>query len=326
MIRYLTLAAIVLSVLSRDLHAATGHQVLYAAIIKGRIEKYELDGTPIGGYSITPPRSVAVDESNYAYVAPLFATPMVWRYGPDGHFANFFPEPTPLDGDSAARLGGSAIGSDGNLYLGVHAPKVRIERFSLDGTSLGIIPIPEPTGTVRSIAFDAAGNMFASTGSVIRKFDPTGVFLGDFAAFSGEASDIAIDSQGNLYAVKGGTAPVMKFGPTGQLLSTFSPGFRALTITVDSQDLLYIGGFNEFLSDQAFIRKFRADGTQLPGFGSLLLGPGPNNSVNDLLIVNEIPEPSCAVVTAISIFGLLVIAPRSRTNNRGRTQKSEELG
>ena len=102
------------------------------------------------------------------------------------------------------------------------------------------------------LAFDSAGNLFAADSTGIYKFTPEGV-RSTFASGPGFTA-VAFDSAGNLFATDGSN--IDRFTQSG-VLSNFASG-----LTFPSFGLAFDSGGNLFAADRDNIYKFTPDGVQ----------------------------------------------------------------
>jgi hypothetical protein len=300
--------AIILALVFRTGNAAIATEVIYAAISSQGVKAFDVSGNQLRHYPTISATRLAVDSIGSLYVTNALGCCVI-QYDPNGVFANAFI-PTPVPG-KVTITGGIVIGPDSNLYLGVgtEMPLSRIERFELDGTSLGIF-----AATGRNIdtelAFDAVGTLYAGS-SGIKKYDPNGAFLGEVPV---TVFDFALDSIGKIYATNS-SGNVRIYSATGQFFNAFNPGFTAFAIALDSNDIIYVGGTASSSFRQPIIRKYRTDGTALGDLVALPAGPGTDVPVTDLVIVNLVPEPS-GFLLAICAFATVPLVWRRRAINR----------
>jgi hypothetical protein len=297
-------------------------EIIFASLSHGGVERFDTAGTPLGGFPSPMLFSIAADSNGNVYGALMGSSGL--RLSADGTVRNaFIPYgPSPL-------VAGAAVGPDGNFYLGVvssGSPNRTVERFTPDGTSLGIFV----QGSVAlDLVFDAFGNMYVNEGHSISKFDPTGVPLRTFARTQDLIVDIAIDKLGNIYTVtnlapKSFSTPITQYGPYGQLMHTFDPGFYTAAVAVDQTGILFVSGLAHVAGrSPGVIRRFLPDGTPL---GEIYQSPLPprqrHNEVMDLVILNINPEPSSLVLAifASSVCGLMSRRRRSyRADHTGRS-------
>ena len=74
-----------------------------------------------------------------------------------------------------------------------------------------------PTARPGALAVDSQNNLYVNAIGRIEKYDQRGRFLGHWDA-SIFASDMALDSQGNLYYTDVASASVKKYDPSGNLI------------------------------------------------------------------------------------------------------------
>jgi hypothetical protein len=286
---------------------ATAKEVIYALFGNGRIEKYDTDGTPIGGFkasSTVIPFSLAVDIQGNTYMASLYPS-KVLRFDPSGAFVDELPLPNRFASDNTfPQHNGSAIGPDGNYYLGVNSGTDRIERYAPDGTSLGVFAITQydGVGAPLSLAFDASGNLFVNTSQEISSFDTSGAPLGVFAASKKPSSDIAFDGIGNLY--RSDSSSITVLSPSGDELRTITHGFTAHALAFDTNDIMYVGGHDNTKEIHAVIKKFLADGTPLGTIVQVPALPGHVAEIIDVVIVNQNPEPTTLTMLFVGFLGM----------------------
>lgn len=295
-----------------DCRAAAGIETVYAATSTGRIEKFDLSGTLLGGFSASA-SSIDVDKLGNAYVS-FVGGGVASRFNPSGAGLNLFL-PTHLTGDTGPySIRAPTIGPDGNVYFAVRAgsEQNRIERFNPDGTSLGIFA-PNASFGIFSFAFDGTGNIFAVTTDGVQKYGPNGVLLGKFVDGPPLIFDIALDSSNNVYVTSlwfQNRTTVEVYDSLGQLLRVINAGFDVNTVAIDANDVLFVGGS---LGNSGVIRRFLPDGTLL---GTFFQSNSPQRlEVIDLAIVNLIPEPGGFVIAAIAIGG---VSLRFRRRQQGR--------
>jgi len=165
-----------------------------------------------------------------------------------------------------------ALDHQGNLFVaeGDNA----IHKFSADGEPLGLAASLMGLGCPAGVAFDRSDNLFVSDicGSVIRKYSPTGEYLGIFAA-SGLSNPgaLAFDDRGNLFVANtdnGGPFrnTVRKFSATGADLGSFASAglhFPSGLAFNARGELLVSNGEQEPDSTAYSIHRFSAKGESL---------------------------------------------------------------
>jgi hypothetical protein len=289
--------------------AVLSREVVYA-LIDRRIEKYETVGTPLGGFATMAvlPGSFAVGNGGDVYVTESSFPSKILQFNRNGALIKSFGPPTPVEGEPDAHFLSLAFGPDGNLYAGANSGTDRVERFSADGTSLGIFATTQTgVGAPNSLAFDRTGNLFVDQSYSIKQFDEIGTALGDFVTSQEISTGIAFDSTGNLYRVTAADR-VDVFSPAGQIIRTITPDFRdVFAIALDRNDVLYLGGsITVSRSTHAIIQKFLPDGTPLETIVQVPPQPGFGSSVTEIVIVDEIPEPITITMLFAGIFVLIL--------------------
>ncbi|HWC16556.1 MAG TPA: PKD domain-containing protein, partial [Terriglobales bacterium] len=132
------------------------------------------------------------------------------------------------------------------IFVGVAGGKVM--QFATDGTLQRTMDTGLG-GTVSGMAFDSAGNLYATdfTAGNISKFDPkTGTLLGTFGSgFNCQPETIVFDGAGNAYVGQQGCSrTILKFDPSGKLAATFqvrteNQGGDDVDLSADQCTLLY---------------------------------------------------------------------------------------
>ncbi len=96
----------------------------------------------------------------------------------------------------------------------------RIQKFDASGNFVcqwyGDYDLDGPTARPQALAVDSLNNLYVNAIGRLEKYDQRGRFLGHWDA-SIFASDMAIDSQGNLYYTDVASASVKKYGPGRKL-------------------------------------------------------------------------------------------------------------
>ncbi|HMF15245.1 MAG TPA: hypothetical protein VKE94_23180, partial [Gemmataceae bacterium] len=158
---------------------------------------------------------------------------------------------------------GVAVDSAGNVYV-ANVGSSKIEKYSPAGVDLGAFAttgVNDPGG----MRFDASGNLFVSnTPGYVEKYGPDGTDLGRFATVS-QATDVAFDSQRNVYVAAFNTNTVQEFKPDGTPLGTFASGNLAGPdgLAFDAAGNLYVSNY-----PSNFVEKFSPSGTDLGTFAS----------------------------------------------------------
>src|SRR5690349_15766440 len=95
---------------------ATADDVVLAELGVGRLAKFDSSGILLSSRSTPIAASIAFDSGGNSYVTGLMAQ-YVSRYDSSGHFQSLI-NPTLIDGEIPALLGGSAFGQNDDFYLG----------------------------------------------------------------------------------------------------------------------------------------------------------------------------------------------------------------
>ena len=150
------------------------------------------------------------------------------------------------------------------------------------------------------VAWDAAGNIFVADGlgnARIAKFDKDGKFVkswGKKGSASGQFANvrsIAVDAQGNVYAVDGGNKRVQVFDNDGTFKTAFTNvgNAQALCMTKGANPVLYVSNSNppNDIDRDGEIYKMRLDGTITGKFGRAGKLPKEFGTVNAIDCRNE---------------------------------------
>lgn len=158
----------------------------------------------------------------------------------------------------------------------------RIQKFDAQGQYIcgwtGDYDLVGPTARPGALAVDSQNNLYVNAIGRLEKYDQRGRFLGHWEA-SIFASDMALDSQGNLYITDVASASVKKYGPGGNLITewgsqgTGNGQFNSPTgIAVDAQGNVYVADRNnhriqKFNSSGVYLDQWNADGVELDLWG-----------------------------------------------------------
>lgn len=140
-----------------------------------------------------------------------------------------------------------AVGLDGKVYVATWRGEIQI--FDAEGAKLKTIQIGKDLNLseIRQIAVDGAGNIFALDGRTfaIFKLAPDGKLLTRFGGkdsksksmFSGTPYDLAVDSQGRIYASQ--VSRISVFDANGNYLNEFKTT-QAFGMTFNDKDELFV--------------------------------------------------------------------------------------
>lgn len=161
---------------------------------------------------------------------------------------------------------GKIVAALGDLYT-LSPNHAQILRVAADGTKT---PFATFGNATNFLAFDRAGNLYASesTTDAVVKITPSGSKSTIASAFN--VDGLAVDAAGNVFVADFTTHTIVKVTPAGAK-STFAAGF-------DPQDLVFDGAGNLYTLDdtpgsaaRGKIYKFAPDGTKT------ILGTGPTH-------------------------------------------------
>ena len=236
------------------------------------VTKFGTEGTGDGEFSYS--YGIATDLSGNVYVSDT-TNNRIQKFDNDG---NFITKWGANDGDGTSGAGDSEFNnprgittdSSGNVYV-ADMGNGRIQKFDSSGTY-----ISQFACNAQSVALDSFGNIFIVGSEEIQKYDSSGVFISQFGTsgsgdgqFSG-LSDIAIDSDNNIYAVEENGNRVQKFDSAGTYVSQFGTSGSGngqfdipRGIALDSSGNIYIA---DTYNDR--VQKFYNSGTFIELIGS----------------------------------------------------------
>lgn len=162
--------------------------------------------------------------------------------------------------------------STGSIFAGVGNGTVKV--FDQTGALLQTLNTGS-TSENTGMAFDAAGNLYASKFSVseVVKFAPDGSFLGTFGSGYSNCESLVRDASGNMYVGQASSGDIKKFDvATGTLQATYSVarerrGTDWIDLAADQKTMYYTSEGSKIL------RYDISTGTQLADFATGLTGP-----------------------------------------------------
>lgn len=253
--------------------------ILVADPGKGTIHHYSASGADLGDFAsgLSAPSWITADPLGNIYVSEHDGQ-RVTKFSSTG--ANLLTITTGFN------PGGIRVGADGTIFV-VDRLGGKINRYSASGTDLG----PFASTALDSadfMTFDAQGNLYV-TGTdfslleVVRRFSPTGAYLGDFVSGFSAPAGIAFDTQGSFYVASFTSNIVQKYSSSGDDLGTFASGDPSgsfFGIAFDSSGNLYVANFAEgdirlFSPAGADLGVFVSAGLDLPR--DLVIVPMPAN-------------------------------------------------
>ena len=200
-----------------------------------------------------------------------------------------------------------AFDSAGNLFA-TNVEGQTIVKFGVGGTA----SLFGNVGAPQDLAFDQAGNLYASSGlnfgppNVITKFTPGGV-SSNFASGGGlsNPAGLAFDKSGNLFVASANNNTIYRFTPGG-VESIFASGGLLndpAQLAFDSAGNLFVG--NEFPGASS-IDKFT------PGGVGSLFATTPGRPLALAFQPTAVPEPASLVMLVTGVLGILALAHRRK--------------
>jgi streptogramin lyase len=174
-----------------------------------RIQKFDNNGKFLLQWpseTSTSPAFAAIDTQGNLYVDefPPHDSHYVQKFDSNGKLLSEWGDD---NGRFAGRIEDIAVDKDGNLYVadraGHHIQKLDpngkvIGTFGGDASMKGEGLFDDPLG----VAVDNDGNIYALDSNFLQKLDSSGKFITQWSTHGGDldhASNVAVDSQGNLY-------------------------------------------------------------------------------------------------------------------------------
>ena len=158
----------------------------------------------------------------------------------------------------------------------------RIQKFDGAGNFVcswvGDYDLDGPSARPQALAVDNQNNLYVNALGRIEKYDQRGRFLSSWGDDI-NAWDIAIDSQGNFYMTDVASSSVIKYGPSGNLITQWGDygagagQFDSPTgISVDGQNNVYVADSNndriqKFTSNGGYVDEWTADGEEADLWG-----------------------------------------------------------
>ena len=277
------------------------------------------DGIPAASASINDPYGVAVDSLGNLYVADsgnerirkvdlsgiitTLAGTGDWGYSGDGGAATEAQLSLPL---------GVGVDSLGNVYIADNR-NARVRKVDLSGIITTLVGTGErgrsgdggPATEAQlvhptDVATDAAGNVYIPDGSRVRKVDPSGIittlagtvergFSGDGGpanqAQLSRATDVALDSAGNIFIADSHNHRVRKVDPAGIIATVAGTGERGFSGDggpATEARLSYPGALAVDSSGNVLVEDgFRVRRIDPSGIITTLAGPGEEGVLGD---------------------------------------------
>ena len=156
------------------------------------------------------------------------------------------------------------------------------------------------------------------TNDTVHRFSPTGFDLGDFATTGlNHPSDVAFDSQGNLYVTNYFGDNIEQFSPSGVDLGVFSASglLNPNGLAIDSTGFLYV---SNNLPVGGTIRRFSPIGDDLGDFAHV------DSPAQLAFATSAVPEPGSIVLWSIGALSWIGYR-RLRSKICGRSAKHSLL-
>jgi len=195
-----------------------------------------------------------------------------------------------------------AFDASGNLFV-ANAGNSTIEEFGTNGTGTTFASAASGLDIPEGLAFDSSGNLYvANYNDTILKFSSTGSGTVFTASNLNNPMGLAFDSSGNLYVANAGNNTIEKFNPSGSgtLFSNTNVLFEPEGLAFDNSGNLYVANRRSTGS----ILEFNQEGDMsvfASGFG------------DPTYLLDQIPEPSSLLLTALGAVSLVAFLRRKRT-------------
>jgi hypothetical protein len=176
---------------------------------------------PAGGQFANPAGGVAVDPASGDVYVVDFSNRRIEKFGPAGEFLLAFGKEVNASKD--AEVG--ATEAEKNVCTATSGDTCQAGKA---GT--GEDEFNWAVGSF--IAVGSSGSVYVGDENRVQEFQPTGESIGEVALpGAGRTTALAIDSEGNLYAVSQALTGVRKYGTAGELLAEFDPERGGVELT-----------------------------------------------------------------------------------------------
>ncbi|HUI08520.1 MAG TPA: PEP-CTERM sorting domain-containing protein [Verrucomicrobiae bacterium] len=173
------------------------------------------------------PKGLACDSTGDLYMGDQGGD-FIWKVTPQGVASIFVGSP---EGGYANASYTGAMACGAGLYAGDwgnDSGSGYVERFGLGtGADFGVFASLGANNYPNGLAFDSAGNLYASYNNTVEKFTPSGVGS-VFATGLSSPTGLAFDSAGNLYVANSGNGTIEEFNTNG-VGSVFATGLNSPT-------------------------------------------------------------------------------------------------
>ncbi|MCE5197591.1 MAG: hypothetical protein ABFD54_12315 [Armatimonadota bacterium] len=212
---------------------------------------------------------IATDAKGYVYVTEG-ALATVAKLDPSGKIIARFGR-SPKGIGRYDKIGGIAVGADGNIYVMYNLWQSKIAKLNSQGEQVAewslCVSGDDADTYPTSIALDKEDHVYVSSGptEVVQKYDTSGKLLAKWGSRTGKEQwmpgPLVVDSKGNVYVHDVYNACIRKYTPSGESAGIIlSPKKSGLNfpggLAIDANDNLYV-------SDLQFIRRFDCNGKPL---------------------------------------------------------------
>lgn len=269
----------------------------------GTTGAYMGDFVTPGSGGLGGPQGIVFGPDGNLYVSSRDSGAVIRYNGQTGAFMNVFTTGTTLvfPADLSFR--------DGFLWVADFNPQGGIKRFNaMTGAFVDNFTTPGVVAWADGHDWDSSGNLYVSDFNAIKKFSPTGAYLGVFASGSGLLGplDMRFGPEGDLFVNSFNSGHIKRYdGVTGAFEGNFinvASGTQGQTIGPDGA--LYVGSYTGNFINRYNVNTGSLVGTFVsPGSGGLFR---PNN-----FTFAPVPEPATML-----IFGAGVLALANRRRRR----------
>lgn len=230
-----------------------------------KIQKFTADGTFVSQWPATSPKALATDPQGSVYSIDQ-NTGQIQRFSSDGQ--QMTPLTVTTDPSRYSPLDIS-INANGDIYVSIQ--NSGIQKLDSQGKPAGEISFTaESVGNFRTlagIAIDPSNNAVYALDDAddrVQKFTLDGEFVSQWwtTGLTGQATDIAVDQDGNVYVLGGNVA---KFTGDGSLIGSWGSQGDGdcelqgpMALAIDSRNVVYIADSGNYR-----IQAFSPDGVYL---------------------------------------------------------------